>query len=364
MTPPPPADPVRELLDANRELCERAVHPLEIAAALEDSGLAADGAARYRHADVFGLAEELYARVPRRPPAPEPLPDAPPARRPAAAALCGAVAHLLPLLPAAALGGPAGAALAVLAGAGAQALTADRDGGGPAPAAVAGWQPDDGLLDGPVAAGRGPSAWWSGRWTALGQGAGGGLLLALLCAAAPRAALAAALGGASAGWGAARLREFGRRQRPAATLREFRARLRPALPLAVLAQLALLAALGRLAVRDGDGTVLAALLVCGVLPLLAGAVRDAGRPGTAAAAVLTAAAGAAVLSLPGPAHWLGAPPPGPLLAAALGPAVLLAGRAWPLSIRPAGYAPGRPDVSIGSRCPAGAAGPDGRTRTR
>ncbi|WP_035865704.1 hypothetical protein [Kitasatospora cheerisanensis] len=67
---PPPADPVRELLDANRELCERAVHPLEIAAALEDSGLAVDGAARYRHADVFGLAEELYARVPRRPPAP------------------------------------------------------------------------------------------------------------------------------------------------------------------------------------------------------------------------------------------------------------------------------------------------------
>ncbi|WP_035865707.1 hypothetical protein [Kitasatospora cheerisanensis] len=251
----------------------------------------------------------------------------------------------------------------MLAGAGAQALTAGRDGGAPRPAAPAGWQPEDGLLDDPAGAGRGPSARRSGRWTALGQGAGSGLLLALLCAAAPGAALAVALGGASAGWGAARLRRFGRRQRGAATLREFRARLRPALPLAVLAQLAVLAALGRLAVRDADGTVLAALLVCGVLPLLAGAVRDAGRPGTAAVAVLTAATGAAVLSLPGPAHWLGAPPPGPVLAAALGPAVLLAGRAWPLSTGPAAYAAGRPDLSIGTRCPAGA-GPDGRTRTR
>ncbi|MGW4383671.1 hypothetical protein, partial [Kitasatospora sp. NPDC004531] len=67
------------------------------------------------------------------------------------------------------------------------------------------------------------------------------------------------------------------------------------------------------------------------------------------------------LSLPGPAHWLGAPPPGPVLAAALGPAVLLAGYAWPLSVRPAAY--GCFDVTIGSRCPAGA-GPDGRTSAR
>ncbi|WP_232734120.1 hypothetical protein, partial [Kitasatospora sp. CB02891] len=79
----------------------------------------------------------------------------------------------------------------------------------------------------------------------------------------------------------------------------------------------------------------------------------------AALAVLTAAVGAAVLSLPGPAHWLGAPPPGPVLAAVLGPAVLLAGYAWPLSVRPGAYS----DVSFRSRCPAGA-GPDGRTWAR
>ncbi|MFG2697045.1 hypothetical protein [Kitasatospora sp. NPDC048407] len=357
MTTSPSADPVRELLDANRELCERAVDPLEIAAALEDSGLAADGAARYRHADVFGLAEELYARVPRRPPAPEPLPVAP-ARLPAA--LCGAAVQLLPLLPAAALGGVAGGVLAVLVGAGGHALVADRCGSVPGP--VAGWQPDDGLLDDPAQAGPGPSGWWTGHCaqrSALGEGAGSGLLLALLCAADPGVALVVALGGAVAGWGAARVRRFGQRQTGVATLREFRSRLRPVLPLAVLAQLAVLAVLGRVTVGGRSGTVQAALLVCGVLPLLAGVVRGAGRPGTAAIAVLTAAAGAAVLSLPGPAHWLGAPPSGPVLAAALGPAVLLAGHAWPLTTRPGAYS----DLSIRSRCPAGA-GPDGRTWAR
>ncbi|MER5635780.1 hypothetical protein ABT095_02350 [Kitasatospora sp. NPDC002227] len=61
------ADPVRELMVRHREVCEQAVDPLEIAAALEDSGLGPPEAARYRHADVFTLAEELYARVPRSP---------------------------------------------------------------------------------------------------------------------------------------------------------------------------------------------------------------------------------------------------------------------------------------------------------
>ncbi|MBB0245950.1 hypothetical protein FNQ90_18010, partial [Streptomyces alkaliphilus] len=60
-----PADPVRILMDRHRELCEQAVHPLEIAAVLEARGLTDRGAARYRHRDVFSLAEELYARVPR-----------------------------------------------------------------------------------------------------------------------------------------------------------------------------------------------------------------------------------------------------------------------------------------------------------
>ncbi|MGP3635598.1 hypothetical protein ACTU45_19895 [Streptomyces sp. 24-1644] len=59
----------------HRELCERAVDPLEIAAGLEAHGLTDRTAARYRHRDVFSLAEELYARVPgivREPDAPPP----------------------------------------------------------------------------------------------------------------------------------------------------------------------------------------------------------------------------------------------------------------------------------------------------
>ncbi|GAA2465904.1 hypothetical protein [Streptomyces macrosporus] len=60
-----PADPVRTLLHRHRELCERAVDPLEIAAALEAHGITDRTAARYRHRDVFSLAEELYARTPR-----------------------------------------------------------------------------------------------------------------------------------------------------------------------------------------------------------------------------------------------------------------------------------------------------------
>ncbi|MFF2521632.1 hypothetical protein [Streptomyces liangshanensis] len=60
-----PADPVRGLMHRHRELCERAVDPLEIAAGLEAYGMTDRTAARFRHRDVFSLAEELYARVPR-----------------------------------------------------------------------------------------------------------------------------------------------------------------------------------------------------------------------------------------------------------------------------------------------------------
>ncbi|MEU9476899.1 hypothetical protein [Streptomyces sp. NPDC048191] len=59
------ADPVKALLHQHRELCERAVDPLEIAAGLEAHGVTDRTAARFRHRDVFSLAEELYARVPR-----------------------------------------------------------------------------------------------------------------------------------------------------------------------------------------------------------------------------------------------------------------------------------------------------------
>ncbi|MFE7748299.1 hypothetical protein [Streptomyces sp. NPDC057428] len=74
-----PADPVKMLMHRHRDLCERAVDPLEIAAGLEAHGLTDRAAARYRHRDVFSLAEELYARVPGSgrfvPPPPQPRPD-------------------------------------------------------------------------------------------------------------------------------------------------------------------------------------------------------------------------------------------------------------------------------------------------
>ncbi|MFE7807907.1 hypothetical protein ACFU51_25230 [Streptomyces sp. NPDC057430] len=60
-----PADPVKALMHRHRELCERAVDPLEIAAGLEAHGVTDRTAARFRHRDVFSLAEELYVRVPR-----------------------------------------------------------------------------------------------------------------------------------------------------------------------------------------------------------------------------------------------------------------------------------------------------------
>ncbi|KOG42843.1 hypothetical protein AQJ84_13415 [Streptomyces resistomycificus] len=60
----------------HRDLCERAVDPLEIAAGLEAHGVTDRTAARFRHRDVFSLAEEMYARMPRdgetpTPPAPQ-----------------------------------------------------------------------------------------------------------------------------------------------------------------------------------------------------------------------------------------------------------------------------------------------------
>lgn len=67
------ADPVKALMHRHRELCEGAVDPLEIAAGLEAHGVTDRTAARFRHRDVFSLAEEMFARVSRdaetRPPA-------------------------------------------------------------------------------------------------------------------------------------------------------------------------------------------------------------------------------------------------------------------------------------------------------
>ena len=59
------ADPVKALMHRHRELCQRAVDPLEIAAGLEAHGVTDRTATRFRHRDVFALAEEMYARVAR-----------------------------------------------------------------------------------------------------------------------------------------------------------------------------------------------------------------------------------------------------------------------------------------------------------
>jgi hypothetical protein len=74
------ADPVKALMHRHRDLCERAVDPLEIAAGLEAHGVTDRTAARFRHRNVFSLAEEMFARVPRDADAPARL-AAPPAPR-------------------------------------------------------------------------------------------------------------------------------------------------------------------------------------------------------------------------------------------------------------------------------------------
>ncbi|MET9153070.1 hypothetical protein ABZX82_17610 [Streptomyces griseoflavus] len=88
---PGAADPVKALLHRHRDLCLRAVDPLEIAAGLEAHGITDRTAARFRHRDVFSLAEELYARVPRDGDPPHPVPPS--------AAPFDRAALLLPLLP-------------------------------------------------------------------------------------------------------------------------------------------------------------------------------------------------------------------------------------------------------------------------
>ncbi|MFJ9841073.1 hypothetical protein ACIRYZ_11465 [Kitasatospora sp. NPDC101155] len=240
-------DPVREVMAEHRELCERAVDPLEIAAGLEEAGLGPDAAARCRHTDLFSLAEELYARVPRRPPA---APDPPrPGRRGAAAraALTAAVLAAPPCAAVAALGArwpvllPAAVPLVLL-----PALTAPAE-PGPPPTAPA--RPDAlGPAPGRVPA---PSAGSRLRPAALGHGLGLAALLLLPLAVpggdrllAVALVLAAAVSAGSAERAARWYRQVGRSHLGAArTLAGFRARMRPVLPVAVALHLAVLAVL-------------------------------------------------------------------------------------------------------------------------
>jgi len=223
-----PVDPVRELLDVHRELCEQAVDVLDIAAGLEDAGVGAGAAGYYRHADVFGLAEELYARVPRRPAEPGPPEPGGPRGRRAGAAFGTALLHLVPVLAVA-------AARAVVPEAGLPVLVGVLlpAAAGPALAAPAGLGGDR--------PGRGVVARWAGR---AGYGMGAALLLGLSAATGGTAvAVAAALGAGSARWCAGWLRRAGRANLGSAvTVAEFRARMRPVLPVAAALHLALLVA--------------------------------------------------------------------------------------------------------------------------
>ncbi|MGW2212219.1 hypothetical protein [Streptomyces sp. NPDC001781] len=195
-------DPVKALLHQHRELCERAVDPLEIAAGLESHGFTDRSAARYRHRDVFSLAEELYARVPRAAdPSPEPVPGPAPRIRagwvlltllPGAVA-SGAVVGLRlghgTARPLVALGGLLAVALAVRAALGRGPLAA-RPGAAPRHSAPV-WTVcllgygllGDGLLDAVMSGGPDalPTGAPDGPWPAATAPA---LALALACAPA------------------------------------------------------------------------------------------------------------------------------------------------------------------------------------
>lgn len=72
----PAADPMDELAERLGGFIAAAVHPDEIAAILESDGMTDEHIRlTYGRQDSFGLAEELYARVPRAFPEPADVPD-------------------------------------------------------------------------------------------------------------------------------------------------------------------------------------------------------------------------------------------------------------------------------------------------
>ncbi|MFC5662442.1 hypothetical protein ACFP3U_05535 [Kitasatospora misakiensis] len=356
-------DPVREVMAEHRVLCERAVDPLEIAAGLAEAGLGPAAAARCRHADLFSLAEELYARVPRRPPSTEPAGPAEGWQRRCAAALRTAGLAVLPCAAAAALGGsrPVLLAAAVPLALVPAAAGADRTGGA-AEAPWAGPGPEEGPEAelgpaGPVRERTGRPVAGRHRWAPAGRGAGvAALLLVPLAVAADgpgerrvtaALVLAAALSAGSAEWAARWYRQIGRGHLgAAATLAEFRSRMRPVLPVALALHLAVLAVLSfaalavltalaprpgpahgggllHLAAERAEPAQWAAQGVLGLLLVLPVLLARCGRPGAAALRALAGAAGTALL--PAPAGGL-------LGGGAVALALLL--YAWPVLGRP------------------------------
>lgn len=362
------ADPVRGLMERHRSVAEGAVHPLEIAAALEAEGIGPGTGARYRHADVFSLAEELYARVPRRP-APVGVrdPESPWRRRAlrslgtaAAAALpCAGYALAVDHLPSARARALVAAALLALlvlvvfvaAGTGELRQPAGgrtRTGRPDATSEVAS------LVPGRAHHGRGALAARCGY--ALGSAGLVGLVAVRAGGTDARAlavALAAGLG--SAEWAARWFAHLGWGHLGAHRGRaEFRARMRPVLPVAAACHLSALAACTFAALlitrRDAPppgGTVTAAVAAAGETAWAAQAALGAvlfgstllwrcGRPRSAAAAALAACAAVLAAGRLAPAiHLPGGPAPATAqLFGAGAAALLLLPCAWAVLLRP------------------------------
>ncbi|MFF8374574.1 hypothetical protein ACF07V_00370 [Streptomyces sp. NPDC015661] len=276
------ADPVKVLMHRHRELCEQAVDPLEIAAGLEAQGFTDRTAARFRHRDVFSLAEELYARVPRGQERPAPLAEPEPARAPWALATLapGGVAGLTGIGLALTYGpvrlavGAAGA-LAL----GAALLLAVRRGPFRAP--------DGGTV---------PAARLWTLWLLAYAAGGDGLLEEVLSggpdgpwALAPAPLLGLALAVAPAAWGAHLFaRRARRRIADSHGLADFAATVRPLLLGTVTVQLLALTALLALTGFSPGALALGALL------LLARLLTVHGFPETAAAALAAACAAEAL----------------------------------------------------------------------
>ncbi|MFG1809356.1 hypothetical protein [Streptomyces sp. NPDC049040] len=301
-----------------------AVDAWEIAAGLEAFGVNDGEARRLRHRDVFGLAEELYARVPRA------VRVAAAGERPPAGAPLGRRTVALHLLPGAgcvlAAGLPAAAApVAVLV---AVALWAALRGGPLRAAHAAGaglWA--YGLLGFAL---YGPQAVAAladrGRFDA---GAGTAAFAALALSLAPAAALAR--------WFAAAARaQLG----PSHGLADFADAVRPRLAAALAGYAAALTALLLTAAALAGSAPLAAPAALGVLLFTARLLAVHGHPGPAAAglAAACAAEGLTLVLAAAPGHF--APSGGTAQAAACGAAALvLAAQAFRLLARAAAHRP-------------------------
>ncbi|MET9916596.1 hypothetical protein ABZZ04_05865 [Streptomyces sp. NPDC006435] len=286
------ADPVKSLMHRHRQLCERAVDPLEIAAGLEAHGVTDRVAARYRHRDVFSLAEELFARMPGAVTEPATGPGAPErdARTRTAwslrallpGAVCAATVGVLDLTEGT-LGG--GARLAVALAGALLTLTG---------LALA-------LRDGPLhAGGRSPvTARLYGCWL-LGYVLYGGPLLDQVLSGGPEGPweitpaplLGLALSLAPAAWSAHLFSVHARRKlHGSRALEEFAAGVRPLLLGAVALHLCALIGLLHLArLGYGSGGAFAGAAALGVLLLLSRLLTGHGYPGPATAALATACA--------------------------------------------------------------------------